>query len=60
MVAKGEELRRQGIVIRTFDLKKTYIMGDQEINAVNGVDIEIKRGEYVAIMGASDVTRVIL
>ena len=53
MVAKGEELRRQGIVIRTFDLKKTYIMGDQEINAVNGVDIEIKRGEYVAIMGPS-------
>jgi len=53
LVAKGEELRRQGIVIRTFDLKKTYIMGDQEINAVNGVDIEIKRGEYVAIMGPS-------
>ncbi len=52
-VAKGEELRRQGIVIRTYDLKKTYIMGDQEINAVNGVDIEIKRGEYVAIMGPS-------
>jgi putative ABC transport system ATP-binding protein len=53
LVAKGEELRRQGIVIRTYDLKKTYIMGDQEINAVNGVDIEIKRGEYVAIMGPS-------
>lgn len=51
--AKGEELRKQGIVIRTFDLKKTYIMGDQEINAVAGVDIEIKRGEYVAIMGPS-------
>ena len=28
-------------------------MGDQEINAVSGVDIEIKRGEYVAIMGPS-------
>jgi putative ABC transport system ATP-binding protein len=53
LTAKGEELRKQGIVIRTYDLKKTYIMGDQEINAVNGVDIEIKRGEYVAIMGPS-------
>jgi putative ABC transport system ATP-binding protein len=28
-------------------------MGDQEIHAVSGVDIEIRRGEYVAIMGPS-------
>jgi putative ABC transport system ATP-binding protein len=28
-------------------------MGDQEIHAVSGVDIEIHRGEYVAIMGPS-------
>jgi putative ABC transport system ATP-binding protein len=50
---KGEQLRRDGIVIKTYDLWKTYIMGDQEIHAVSGVDIEIKRGEYVAIMGPS-------
>jgi putative ABC transport system ATP-binding protein len=49
----GEELKRQGIVIRTYDLWKTYVMGDQEIHAVSGVDIEIHRGEYVAIMGPS-------
>jgi putative ABC transport system ATP-binding protein len=52
-VERGEELVRKGIVIRTYDLWKTYIMGDQEINAVSGVDIEIKKGEYVAIMGPS-------
>jgi len=52
-VEKGERLKREGIVIRTFDIWKTYIMGDQEINAVSGMDIEIKRGEYVAIMGPS-------
>ncbi len=51
--ARGEQLRRDGIVIRTYDLWKTYVMGDQEIHAVSGVDIEIKRGEYVAIMGPS-------
>ena len=28
-------------------------MGDQEIHAVCGCDLEIKRGEYVAIMGPS-------
>src|ERR1700749_1398101 len=49
----GQELQREGVVIRTFDLWKTYIMGDQEIHAVSGVDIVINRGEYVAIMGPS-------
>ena len=52
-VSRGEQLKRDGIVIRTYDLWKTYIMGDQEINAVSGVDIEIRKGEYVAIMGPS-------
>jgi putative ABC transport system ATP-binding protein len=53
LIARGEQLKRDGIVIRTYDLWKTYVMGDQEIHAVSGVDIEIKRGEYVAIMGPS-------
>src|SRR5512140_3879750 len=50
---RGEQLRQENIVIRTYDLWKTYLMGDQEIHAVSGVDVEIKRGEYVAIMGPS-------
>src|SRR5712691_9695993 len=50
---RGERLKRDGIIIRTWDLDKTYVMGDQEIHAVSGVDIEIKKGEYVAIMGPS-------
>jgi putative ABC transport system ATP-binding protein len=53
LIERGEQLKRQGIVIRTYDLWKTYIMGEQEINAVSGVDVEIKRGEYVGIMGPS-------
>jgi putative ABC transport system ATP-binding protein len=52
-IERGEQLKRDGIVIRTYDLWKTYIMGDQEIHAVSGVDIVIQRGEYVAIMGPS-------
>ena len=52
-VDRGERLKSAGIVIRTYDLWKTYTMGDQVINAVSGVDIEIHRGEYVAIMGPS-------
>ena len=50
---RGEQLKRDGIVIRTYDLRKTYVMGDQEIHAVDGVDLEIRRGEYVALMGPS-------
>jgi putative ABC transport system ATP-binding protein len=53
LVQRGEELKRNGIVIRTYDLWKTYVMGDQRIHAVSGVDMEIRRGEYVAIMGPS-------
>ena len=53
LLERAEQLKRDGVVIRTYDLWKTYVMGDQEINAVSGVDIEIKRGEYVAIMGPS-------
>jgi len=53
LVDRGAQLKRDGIVIRTYDLWKTYLMGDQEIHAVSGVDVEIRRGEYVAIMGPS-------
>jgi putative ABC transport system ATP-binding protein len=50
---RGERLKRDGVIIRTWDLRKTYVMGDQEIHAVAGIDIEIRKGEYVAIMGPS-------
>ncbi len=53
LLRRGEQLKRDGIVIRTYQLWKTYIMGDQEIHAVCGCDLEVKRGEYVAIMGPS-------
>src|SRR3954467_3530406 len=40
-------------VIRTEDLWKTYKMGSEELHALRGVSFEIKRNEYVAIMGPS-------
>ena len=49
----GKQLLDQKIVIRTYGIRKTYVMGDQEIHAVNGVDLEIRYGEYVALMGPS-------
>lgn len=50
---RGEQLRRDGVLISTHDLRKTYVMGGEEIHAVSGVDLEIRRGEYLAIMGPS-------
>jgi putative ABC transport system ATP-binding protein len=35
------------------DLSKTYYMGEVEVPALRGVSFEIKRGEFVAIMGPS-------
>src|SRR5258708_33726523 len=52
-IERGAQLKRDGVIIRTWDLRKTYVMGDQEIHAVSGIDTEIKKGEYVAIMGPS-------
>ncbi len=40
-------------IIETHDLWKTYVMGSEEIHALRGVDIDIDKGEYVAIMGPS-------
>jgi putative ABC transport system ATP-binding protein len=41
------------VMIRSSDLWKTYVMGDEEIHALRGVSFEINRGEYVAIIGPS-------
>jgi len=48
-----QELIDTGVVIQTIDLWKTYEMGVEELHALRGVSIEIRKGEYVAIMGPS-------
>jgi len=40
-------------LIRLTDIKKYYQMGDMEVRALDGVSMDIHRGEYVAIMGPS-------
>lgn len=40
-------------VIQFRNVYRTYVMGDQTLNALDGVDLDISRNEYVAIVGAS-------
>jgi putative ABC transport system ATP-binding protein len=40
-------------VIQLQNVYRTYVMGDQVLNALDGVDLDIFRNEYVAIVGAS-------
>ena len=40
-------------IIEFRNLVKTYGVGDAKTNALNGVNLSIKEGEFVAIMGAS-------
>jgi putative ABC transport system ATP-binding protein len=48
-----QDLVDAGIVIRTEALAKVYQMGAEEVHALRGIDVEIRKGEYVAIMGPS-------
>ena len=40
-------------IIQIADLKRTYVMGDTQINALDGINLQINRNEYVAVMGPS-------
>jgi len=40
-------------LIRTVDLWKTYMMGGETIHALRSVNLEIEKGEFMAVMGPS-------
>jgi len=47
------EIAVSDVIIKTEGLKKYYILGAETVRAVRGVDIEIRTGEFVAVMGPS-------
>jgi putative ABC transport system ATP-binding protein len=48
-----EDLVSSGVVIKTEELAKVYEMGSEQVHALRSVNVEIRKGEYVAIMGPS-------
>ncbi|MHB1261480.1 MAG: ABC transporter ATP-binding protein [Thermoplasmatota archaeon] len=43
----------EGHAVQTRRLRKAYRAGDQELEVLRGVDLDIRRGEFVSIMGPS-------
>ncbi len=41
------------VVIRLEDIHRTYVSGEVKVHAVRGISLDIRRGEFVAIMGSS-------
>jgi len=40
-------------VVKITDVKKTYLMGKVEVRALQGINLNVERGEFVSIMGPS-------
>lgn len=45
--------KTSGLAIQTSELKKTYLMGEVKVHALRGVDLHVKHGEIVSIVGPS-------
>lgn len=52
-LVNAEETASPRPLIRLRGLWKTYVMGEMRVNALRGVDFDLRDGEFVAIMGAS-------
>ncbi len=48
--AKRDDKR---ILIELKDVWKTYVMGTVQVNALRGLSLQVKRGEFVSVMGPS-------
>jgi len=44
---------QQRAILSLQDVVKTYVMGEQKVHALSGVSLDIRKNEYVAIMGPS-------
>ena len=47
------EMQDTGLVISCRDLSKTFTIGEEDVPVLKGINLEVRRGERLAIVGAS-------
>jgi len=53
MISGDVNVGKDGKLIEIENLSKIYKTGDFEVHALRGISLNVKKGEFVAIMGAS-------
>jgi putative ABC transport system ATP-binding protein len=51
---RDDSARKRGdVIVHTLDVRKSYVRGAQQVDALRGVSFDVARGELVAIVGPS-------
>ncbi len=52
-IARDDSVTTHEFIVRTRGLEKIYVMGEIEVPALRDVNLDVRRGEYLSIMGPS-------
>ena len=41
------------VLVSVHNIRRIFMRGEEEVHALNGINLEIYRGEYICVMGPS-------
>ena len=56
----SEKIKMKQTIIKLDNVHKDYKMGDSTVQAVEGINLEIKKGDFIVIIGPSGSFRFII